>query len=286
MTWGSDRTIAYGLDLAGYSQGKKSALVRVEWPGKGPVKAKSLRDHPFARPAKGIDKLDPEREQNEIDRILAEGHLCVDVPIDLQDLMGLDSATSSRSVYPGFIWELTLRPVDYAFHARPPLADRIGALVVRFRNILTKSQKEQLGSRLWETYPGATLELVTRTKPRYKKGRAKSDAAKWVPSREGCTADEELACLATVLSVVANPGTELNDDELDAVLCALTGIAPQWALLRGHALEDAIVCRIRKKLGDLHLRATPPRGYVLLKCKFWEEIHLTGKACRTEEDQG
>ena len=274
MTCGSDRTIAYGLDLAGYSQGKKSALARVEWPGEGPVKAKSLRGHPFACPAKGIDKLDTEREQNEIDRILAEGNLCVDVPIDLQGLMGLDSAESSSSSYPRFIWELTLRPVDCAFHARPPLADRIGAPVVRFRNILTKSQRSQLGSRLWETYPGATLELVTRTKPGYKKGRAKSEAGEWVPIREGCTADEELACLATALSVAANPGTELNDDELDAVLCALAGVAPKCALLFGCGLEEVVSCRINKMAGTEDTAFAAPKGYVLVGRRFWSEIRL------------
>ena len=274
MTCGTDRKIAYGLDLAGYSRGEKSALVRVEWPGEGPVKAKSLRGHPFARAAKGIDTLDPECEQNKIDHILAEGNLCVDVPIDLQGLMGLDSAESSRSLCPRFIWELTLRPVDHAFHARPPLADRIGAPVVRFRNILTKPQRRQLGSRLWETYPGATLELMTRTKPGYKKGRAKSEVGEWVPSREGCTADEELACLANVLSVTAKPGTELNDDELDAVLCALAGVAPKCALLFGCGLEEVISSRINKAPGTEDTAFAAPKGYVLLDRRFWSEIRL------------
>ena len=180
MTCGSDRRIAYGLDLAGYSQGQRSALVRVEWPGEGPVKAKLLTGHPFARRAEGKHKLNPEPERKAIEFMLGKGRIFVDVPIDLQGLMGLDPPKSSRRSNPPHIWELTCRPLDYAFGARPPLADRIGALVVRFRNILTESQRSQLGSRLWETYPGATLELVTGTKPGYKNGRVNS---LWTKSR-------------------------------------------------------------------------------------------------------
>ncbi|MYB31626.1 MAG: DUF429 domain-containing protein [Acidobacteria bacterium] len=294
--------LAYGLDLAGYSQGEKSALVRAEWPGEGPVKAEVLTGHPFADELSGTDELDTGREQQAIDRLLAAGRLCADVPIDLQGLMGLDSAERAGHLYPPSIWQLTSRPVDYAFRALPPLADRIGAPVVRFRNILTKSQRFQLGSRLWETYPAATLQRLgycgecrnSNGKLTYNNGRAKRENARWVPSRPGTrhqARDKAVACIAKRIGITAGDKATITDDVLDAVLCALTGVAPRGSVLNGSALDE----EIRRCLGErseskdksraTHTGVTGPKGYVLLSRQFWGQIDLVQAEWKAPDNQ-
>ena len=154
---------AYGLDLAGYSTGK-SALARADYEcsnGTVQVRIMSISKNPFAVKRKRKCVLDVTRERDWIESRLAKSRLCVDIPIDLQGLMGLDPSPE-RDGWRGtpFLWEQTLRPVDYAFDALPPLADRIGSPVARFRTILTKGQRNQLGHRLRETYPRARPQAI------------------------------------------------------------------------------------------------------------------------------
>ena len=318
MAGDSNVKIAYGLDLAGYSTGK-SALARVEREcGSGMVRAQILDDHPFAKRRVGKDILAVELEREAIEFILREGRLCVDAPIDLQGLMGLDSpegtgACLSRLVgrfrKPGvpsarFTWELTSRPVDYAFGGLQPLASWIGSLVARFRNVLTTHQRGELGLRLWETYPAATLRLLktsgrcgdTKVDLHYKDGRAKREGGSWVPAPKddepkSVSRARAVACMATEIGITSKDGTTINDDELDAVICALTGVAPRSDLLCGAPMEEAISCRIKKKLGKKKLgtqeaRVTAPRGYVLLQRRFWSEIHLEKAEWKGDSEHG
>ena len=267
--------IAYGLDLAGYTTGK-SALARVEREcGSRIVHAIVFTNHPFSKKRVGAHKLCIEPEVDAIQCILRTGGLYVDVPIDLQDLTKPD---------PTFIWQLTRRPVDHAFHGLAPLADRIGSPVARFRKILSTLSIDPLGDGLWETYPRATISLLggfeeCRNKKgslTYKDGRAKRNDGEWIPClmRKGRdAADKAVACMATEIGITTSDGTTINDDELDAVICALTGVAPKSALLCGDELEKEILCRINadpsQKTGF-----GGPTGYVLLRRRFWSEIPL------------
>ena len=237
--------------------------------------------------------------------MLDKGNLSVDVPIDLQGLMGLDPPEEQKEGAPWGVWELTLRPVDYAFNALPALADRLGAPAARFRNILATCQRNQLGSRLWETYPGAVLHgtlrlqdacctehIAKQNKITYKGQETKYDGAEWKGNG--------LACIANALNIKPKCPADFDDvpfsdDELDAVLCALTGVAPPLALLSGCQLGEQILCRIQKRLNAKEknnqegrprkkARATAPVGYVLLRCKFWSEIHLERMAWNAHEN--
>ena len=272
--------VAYGLDLAGYSTGK-SALARAEnecSSGTVRVRIISKREHPFAKKRKRQHVLDVKPEQDRIESMLAEGRLCVDIPIDLQGLMGLDpSQKRDGCAETQFLWERTLRPVDYAFGALPPLADRIGSPVSRFRTILAERQRNQLGRRLWETYPRAVLERLTGSKGHYKNGKAAFDGGKWIPHpiTEATGGSKELARIANKSGLTASDRTLVDDDDLDAVVCAVVGVAPQSALLCGHELEKEIRCCIKKKLNQQEARSAAPRGYLLLRSRYWSEIHLT-----------
>lgn len=293
MTSGSDRAIAYGLDLAGYSRGKKSALARAEWRGdREPVRVSVLIDHPFAKRLNGIDTLNPEPEREAIKFMLGEGRLCVDVPIDLHGLLGLDQ----REVDARFVWGLTRRPVDFAFGGLAPLADRIGSPVMRLRNVLTTEYRDQLGSSLWETYPGATISLSDlflqckneKDSLAYKHGEAQWGPEGWVAAGEGKVAATIVSRMASEMGITASDGTTINDDELDAVICALTGVAPRSALCRDGDLEKEILRRIEEKtpakMRTQKSRTTAPRGYVLLLRRFWSEISLEKVDWHTEVD--
>ena len=269
-------SVAHGLDLAGYSTGK-SALARAEDEcSSGTVRVRIISGHPFSEKRERKDVLDVKPEQAQINSMLAEGRLCVDIPIDLQGLMDLDPPQEGESCADTpFLWERTLRPVDYAFGALPPLADRIGAPVARFRTILTEQQRDQLGQRLWETYPRAIIERLAGPNRPYKNGAAVLDGEKWIPMTKATACHDGLADIANRIGLTAGDGIGVNDDELDAAVCAVAGVAPQWALLYGHELEKEVRCRIKKKLKQSVARGVPPHGYLLLRCQFWSKIHLT-----------
>ena len=268
--------MAHGLDLAGYSTGK-SALARAEDEcSSGTVRVRIISGHPFSDKRKRKHVLDVNPEQAQIRSMLAEGRLCVDIPIDLQGLMDIDPPQEGKNCADmPFVWERTLRPVDYAFGALPPLADRIGSPVARFRTILPEQQRDQLGQRLWETYPRAIIERLTEQNRPYKNGAAVFDGEKWIPMTKGTACHDRLADIANRIGLTAGDGISVNDDELDAAVCAVAGVAPRRALLCGHELEKEIRCRIKKKLKQSAARNVPPRGYLLLRCQFWSKIHLT-----------
>jgi hypothetical protein len=219
-----------------------------------------LEHHPFAVNQTGRAMLAPAlaADQEAVECCLKHGNLIVDVPIDLQ---GLPDATGGR-----FVWELTKRPVDMAFDALPPLADRIGATVARFRRVLQDidGDASTLGQRVWESYPAASLTLLGLPTRGYKGTTAFNDVSRWRADGK----DAPLADVLTSLGWSSSPGVQINDDEFDAILCALTGIVNADGRLEGADLENEILDRLSERGGECQSRdfpATPPRGYVLLR---------------------
>ncbi len=259
MDRNSEAKIAFGLDLGGYSTGG-SALARASR-GPSEVEITVYRSHAFTKkPRKGVPFLNVVAEETELlAACLQRASLYVDVPIDLQGLP-----------CPGgevFAWQLVKRPVDQAFGALPPLADRIGSVVARFSNLLRVvrvNHSEQLGHRLYETYPAGSLRLLGLPYEGYKEknNRITFDRRGWVGYGPK---SERLVEIAEGLGLVARPGERLNHDELDAVICALTGIAEEMHLLRGDDLKHVVF----KKLLNQQVDPTPPKGYALLRS--WPE---------------
>ena len=63
--------------------------------------------------------------------------------------------------------------------------------------------------------------------------------------------------------------------------CVLSRALPRSvALLFGAELEKEIRCSIKKKVEQQEARSAAPRGYLLLRSKYWSEIHLT----KTDDD--
>lgn len=195
--------IGFGLDLAGYTTGKTTLAV-VEIEGQN-AKATLLRESALSVKRKSGDALEILREEAAVlRRCLNIGPLAVDIPIDLQDLR--------TPIETDYIWQLTLRPVDRAIGAMPPLADRIGAPVARFAAIVSEGDFDALlGEKLFEAYPAVTLKML-KIEARHYKGKAGADA---------------LIRLCETLRV--KPRVE-SDDDIDAIICAITAAAPASAV--------------------------------------------------------
>jgi hypothetical protein len=129
---------------------------------------------------------------------------------DLQDLNNPDRAE--------YIWQLTLRPIDRAVRAMPPLADRIGAPAARFAAIMREGRfAGRLGKTPFEAYPAGTLKMLKVKAGSYK----------------GASGVLALRSLCGMLNV--EPHVD-SDDDFDAIICAITAAAPADAVHDGKAL--------------------------------------------------
>ena len=274
----SDLATAFGLDLAGYAMGK-SGFARADRRDDGSIRVMVFERHPFAVKKRGDESLAGvvKTEVDALRRCCEVGPVLVDVPIDLQGLPSPSHAT--------FIWELTKRPVDYAFNALPALADRIGSPFARFAYLMTQYRDrfgDPLGRQVFETYPAASLKILECHEPGYKKQSARFTDGRW----EG----KELACMANCLGFVTEEGISINDDEFDAAICAITGVVDERHRLAG----DKLAKKIASQLHDKHrasctpaeraVRFEPPAGYVLLSGLPVVEIRITKKTVQTPSD--
>lgn len=223
--------IGFGLDLAGYTTGKTTLAV-VEIEGQN-AKATLLRESALSVKRKSGDALKEilREEAAVLRRCLNIGPLAVDIPIDLQDLR--------TPIETDYIWQLTLRPVDRAIGAMPPLADRIGAPVARFAAIVCEGDFDALlGEKLFEAYPAGTLKML-KIEARHYKGKGGADA---------------LIRLCETLRV--KPRVE-SDDDIDAIICAITAAAP------ASAMHDA---------DALGLSGAMPRGFRIPRNLSFEQV--------------
>ena len=268
---------AFGLDLAGYSSGR-SALAYVR---KGPnkIEALVLTEHPFARtpkkhPFKGI--ISDERQA--IRTCTLNGKLYVDTAIDLQ---GLDRVDMSQNITEP--WQLQKRPVDEAFKALAPLASYLGAIVARFRWLM--KDNHDLGTRIFETYPAGSLDLLSSKKSiemntSYKQGRACWKDGRWAPARSSSKQSDKqrkrnrsLADIAVAFRIRGSDEfakKPMSDDEFDAIVCGLTGTGGPKSRLQGRQLEEEISERLKPFKGSREA----PQGYRLLKGLPPEPIQL------------
>lgn len=149
-------------------------------------------DNVFAGPERIKEQLCSESEL--LIYLLKRAQVAVDVPLDLQKLPCLE--------VPTYNWELTLRPVDRAFKAMPPLASFLGHCVARFQCHFQALQTQAL----LETYPSG--------------------------SREQC-GDE-------VREAFSTPDSRFSGDEKDAALCALVTVAKDDEVLKGDELNSVV----------------------------------------------
>lgn len=248
------KQIAYGIDLAGYSTGK-SGFATASRDVSGSIQVTVSSSHAFSRSISGHKKLGDasKAEVALLKKCLLSGRTLIDMPLDLQSLGEPWEAE--------YVWQLTKRPVDYAFAALPPLADKIGSPVARIRNVLRTVKRDsdsllEYGENLFETYPAGSLELLGLPRTGYKGQRITFLDGKWV--------GETLAVIANGLNLVAEDEVSLDDDDVDAVICALTGVLSD--VLEGPRLREEITNRLSQRLPSSaeSIDMSPPDGYRLL----------------------
>lgn len=270
-----------GWDLAGYGD-SGSALCRADRTG-DTITAAVLRAPFICRPRHKITASIHATADTEVEmlrRFASIGNTYLDVPVDLQ-LLGrlVDHLQNEQATY---YWQLVKRPVDHIFKALEPLASNLGFAVARTSHILGRLASEgaglKLGENLFETYPAATLQLVwdtnNWTEAKYKGGAIAYHNGKWqgkpakTKSEKSRMKEERknagLGALATQLRFDAPEGSEMDDDEFDAALCAVTGCIPDCAVHR-ESLSTIIRHRLRKGYGQAEWIANvePPEGYVV-----------------------
>lgn len=245
---------SFGLDIAGYSTGK-SGFAMAKRKNKNSIEVTVFQGHIFSKKFNSKYPLE-EIVKKERDLIIAccrNSSLIVDIPIDLQGLPHSNNAS--------FIWELTQRPVDFAFGALAPLANLIGSPVARFQNLISEDFDDIIGKNIFETYPARSLELINLPSRNYKNEDISFNNGHW----NGGPA----AKIAQGLGLVAKKdGETLNDDELDAIICAITGVVDKNFILQGEDLNNEIYNLIMQKLNMDNLDGitmSPPLGYILLK---------------------
>jgi hypothetical protein len=245
--------IGFGLDLSGYSTNKTSLAAVV---AKGEVgEAILLRRSAFStRRNTDMRVRDAVKaEASDLKQCLALGPVAVDIPIDLQNLLVPDKAVA--------IWELTRRPVDKKLNAMPPLADRIGAPVARFSAIMREGDfHHRLGNDLFETYPAENLRRLEFS------GNYKTKGFEKLFEREAAC---ENLCRHLTLDGVCH-----NDDDLDAIICALTAVAPKDALVSAKELG---LDQGKLPTGFRILKRNPFRNIVLRESEFssWVSARYT-----------
>lgn len=249
---------AFGLDIAGYSTGK-STLVRADVVNANTVSATLFRGHVYGEKIDGCRLLSPctARETELVRACCEKAKLVVDIPIDLQDLI--------ETKDPQFVWQLTKRPVDFVFDGLPPLADRLGSPVARFKNIMRSISETMLGLSIFETYPAASVELWKLDR-HYKGGLAVFQNGSWSGDNDE-KKNSHIAQIANHMRIVADEDYKIDDDVLDALICAVTGVLPTKWLLQEIGLEEEVETLLTKKLkkvGYRSMRNTVPRGYVLI----------------------
>src|SRR5215203_2146484 len=226
--------IGFGIDFAGYTTGKTS-VAAVEINGRS-ARATLLRDSKLSKKRESSEELQQvvADDVEALRRCLNVGSVAVDIPIDLQGL--------PNPKRPKQIWALTRRPIDKRVNAMPPFADRIGAPVARFAAIMRESNFfALLGERLFEAYPAATLRMLEIEAGGYK----------------GTKNAEALTRLCITLKI--EPHVE-NDDDVDAIICAITAAAPMQQVI------DADAFKIEGPL---------PRGFRIPKTLTFDNISVS-----------
>lgn len=196
--------------------------------------------------------------------------VAVDFALDLQQL--------SQSAAPAkYLWQLSHRPIDFAFYGDAPVIDRIGAFGVRFRALLAAGDLEP-GKDLLEAAPQASLELFN-FKGSYKGGAAHQTRSGWKADNSTQAADRTLATIAQELGLnVENDSRgKLDSGDLDAILCALTSLAlvmdreTLTSKRLGAAIAERVTRRMAKDAPEEFFAAAPRFAHALAE-PFWQAV--------------
>jgi hypothetical protein len=264
----------WGLDLAGLGGKNNTGLVMSELRNNGDnvIEMTVFRKHPFSFARKNVTRWDSDG----IAEIVAclqkwtdgKNHLYVDIPVDLQGLPDVPA--------PLFIFQTKRRVADFLFGGLPPFASWIGSQTTDFHFLAHKADiLDHQGHRLFEAYPRVTIESICDTIPTYK-GKSRTQSG--------------LNEIQEKLNIIDPPG-RLNDDDIDAIVCVLSGIhssasvprsvlAERWNQIPSSPQTSEEIEGVQPSFFE------PPKGYRILpdvekmkqqsisiKVKDWSSCH-------------
>jgi hypothetical protein len=265
---------ASGINLSAFGQARRPVLATATLGDRGDVRIELTPAAMFAGKHKLADKAEEVFTGWRIGLLQLPRPIAVDVAIDI-DVLGMGG--TRRAPAQRMLWELTHRPIDFAFYGDAPLTDRIGEFGVRFRALLAASSF-MLGDDLFECYPRASVELMN-FKGQYVGGSAHHGGEGWKADDRSKRADKLQAKLLTELG--ANPGQgaeKLNSDDLDAMLCALTALggATGQGLLGKEELDGEVSDRAaRRANAEPEPQHNAPGACAVLARPFWDSLSVT-----------
>ncbi len=150
------------------------------------------------------------------------------------------------------------------------------------------------------TYPAAILQLICAenkwTATAYKGGKVVYLGGQWQPQaamkknqatqQKQAVKNSGLAVLANCLEFQADEGFEMNDDEFDAILCALNGCVPE-CVVSHQSLAKMLRETLAEKNGEINSIGSvePPLGYVLLgRLPKGLSVWIDWRDCLTPDD--
>ncbi|MCC6465717.1 MAG: hypothetical protein IT463_10295 [Planctomycetes bacterium] len=260
---------AAGINLSAFGLARRPLLAVAADKGKGEL-------HIELQPATAfLGKFKLSDECNAVFDQWRAGLLGLPRPVAVDVALTADLPVEAR-----FLWELTHRPLDFAFYGDAPRTDRVGDFGERFRAMLSRSAFT-LGKDLLETAPAATVELL-QFRGQYRDGACHHGKNGWKADDSEQRADKLLAKLVAELGVNPGQGAErLNGDDVAAMLCALAalGSAKGEGVLLPADLNAQVSERCGRRGGfEPNPRHKAPPHSAVLAQPFWESITVTRSA--------
>lgn len=267
-------TYATGINLSAFGVARRPLIATASDEKAGEVRVELRPSEAFGGKFKLSDNVEETFVEWRKELLDCHKPIAVDVALDI-DWLGVGGsrvAPAERRM-----WELTMRPIDFAFFGDAPLTDRVGDFGVRFRSMLAASAFA-LGDEILESYPRASVELFD-FKGQYRDGSAHHGDKGWRADNREKRGDKLMARMLEALGVNPVQGADqLNSDDLDAILCALTalGAATGRGVIAGDELSHECAERAARRANtEPNENHTAPGACAVLAQPFWETLTVS-----------
>lgn len=264
-------TTATGINLSAFGLARRPSIATATLGDKGKVRVELRTAEMFKGKQKLSDPTEATFAEWRAGLLELPRPIGVDIALDI-DALGVGG--SRRAPGARQLWEMTHRPIDFAFYGDAPLTDRVGEFGVRFRALLAASVFE-LGEDIIEVYPRATIELLD-FRGQYQGGGAHQSTNGWKADDRNKRGDKLMAKILAELGINPGQGAEkLDSDDLDAALCALAalGASANQGVLSGDELNREISERVaRRGIAEPDAQHISPGATAVLARPFWESL--------------
>lgn len=268
---------AAGINLSAFGVDRRPMLAVATDVGDGVITVNLSSMQAFGGKVKQMDTLDDLFARWRKDLLELPRPIAVDVPLDWQGLGAREVGNAAR-----YVWQLTHRPLDFAFYHDAPLTDRIGAFNLRFAELLQRSSFKA-GSDFIEVSPAACVEFFD-FRGSYKGGKAhQSKKGGWKADDSTVSADRAFAKVTLELGLNMENTLEgkLDSADFDAVCCALTALAlvSGRPTVKGAELSQVLTERCARRMTlepqNLGVKTPAPQNAHALAQPYWQAVLIT-----------